>query len=221
MKKKKEQNLFWVSYSDLMTSLFFLLLVMFVVTVSVLNGHIINVENANKKLKKFESIATQFKPLMDEHKHFRFDEKNQMYIAKEFEGVEIFETGSTTIKSKYVRQTLDLGVYLKDFLAELHKENPGFSYLLIIEGNAANTYDHRYNEDNQFWYKRSYDRALAVYTLWNKYKIDLRKYNTEILISGSGFNGLGRSDIEENNKRFAIHILPKVNERDINLSGTK
>ncbi len=44
-------------------------------------------------------------------------------------------------------------------------------------------------------------------------------YNTELLISGNGFNGKGRSEIEENNKRFAIHILPKVNEQNLILSG--
>jgi hypothetical protein len=74
----------------------------------------------------------------------------------------------------------------------------------------ANTFDKRISKDQILGYKKSYERALAVYLLWNNNGINLRQYNTEILISGSGFNGLDRDDIEENNKRFSIQIIPKI-----------
>ena len=40
---------------------------------------------------------------------------------------------------------------------------------------------------------------------------DIRKYNTEVIIAGSGFNGINRDTIiEDNNKRFIIQIIPKI-----------
>ena len=36
------------------------------------------------------------------------------------------------------------------------------------------------------------------------------KYNTEVLLCGSGWNGLDRDVIEDYNKRFSIQIIPKV-----------
>ena len=57
----------------------------------------------------------------------------------------------------------------------------------------------------------SYQRALVLYKRWAEQGLNLRKYNTEIIIAGSGFNGTNRDQrIEENNKRFIIQIIPKI-----------
>ena len=66
-------------------------------------------------------------------------------------------------------------------------------------------------KDKLYNYRLSYDRALELYTRWKWKGIDLRKYNTEIQICGSGLNGINRDDkVEENNKRFVIQIIPKI-----------
>ena len=44
MAKSKKESFFWTSYSDLMTSLFFVMLVLFVLTVSLLQNKIIEIE---------------------------------------------------------------------------------------------------------------------------------------------------------------------------------
>jgi len=60
-------------------------------------------------------------------------------------------------------------------------------------------------------YELSYHRALALYRQWLSKGVDLRKYNTEVIIAGSGFNGINRDNkVEENNKRFVIQIIPKI-----------
>ena len=74
----------------------------------------------------------------------------------------------------------------------------------------ANTWNQRYDKNSPYAYKKSYERALAVYNLWLKNNINFRKKNVEVLISGSGFHGLCREPVEENNKRFSIQIIPKV-----------
>ncbi len=75
----------------------------------------------------------------------------------------------------------------------------------------------KYDPDNRFMYILSYKRALALYNKWDSQGFDFRKYNTEILIVGSGFNGINRDNvIEDNNKRFVIQIIPKISRPEIN-----
>lgn len=97
-------------------------------------------------------------------------------------------------------------------LYKLREKNPNFSYLLVIEGNAANSVKSPMPVDSRYAYELSYQRSLALYNRWTKEdKIDLRKYNTEIQICGSGFNGINRdTKVEDNNKRFVIQIIPKI-----------
>lgn len=211
----KNNNIFWISYSDLMTSLFFIMLVLFVVTVGYLkyNEKGLKVELAEKE--KLLQLEEQFKPL-EESGYFYYLESCKKYIVKDFMGIEIFESEQTTIKPEYINQTLEVGKELDRFLQKLNKSNPDISYLLVIEGNMANKYDKSMNKDNNWGYLASYQRALAVYDLWTKQGLDLRKYNVEIMICGSGFNGLCRDNIEENNKRFSIQLIPKVQNKITN-----
>ena len=104
---------------------------------------------------------------------------------------------------------------METLLKRLHLENPKFNYLLVIEGYSANDGD--MNKDRKYNYDLSFERALALYNRWRVDRnIDLRKYNTEILICGSGLNGINRDlENEANNKRFVIQILPKISKFQI------
>lgn len=65
-------------------------------------------------------------------------------------------------------------------------------------------------------YSLSYNRALALYNRWLEKGLSLCKYNTEIIIARSGFNGNNRDDMnEDNNKRFFIQIVPKINRPEV------
>ena len=236
--KKEKDKLFWVSYADLMTSLFFVfLIVLAVVIYTYVNKDVIqlskeleqakkenvNLGSKNKELqeqrdnayaslnqvKAIIDIEKQFKPLMNSD-NFLYLPKSNKYVARDFLGVEIFDPNQNAIKEEYIDKTLHIGKVLANFLKKLHKTNPEFKYILVIEGNTANTYDHKFANDSNPGYVLSYGRALAVYRLWQRNNIDLRKYNTEVLICGSGFNGLDRDKNEDNNKRFTIQIIPKV-----------
>lgn len=222
----KKDNIFWIGYSDLMTSLFFVMLVLFVVTVGYLNNSqrelkeaLVDLENTNIELnitvdqqEKILKIEDQFKPL-EESGYFYYLENCKKYIVKDLMGIEIFNPNLSTIKNEYVSITVEIGNEIQKFLKQLSENNPELSYLLVIEGNMANKYDNSISQDNIFGYTKSYERALAVYNLWQRNNIHLRQYNTEVLICGSGFNGLCRDDIEENNKRFSIQIIPKIQNK--------
>lgn len=213
---EKKRDFFWLSYSDLMTSLFFVMLVLFVLVYSMQNKLIsdLNVANDDLKAEKEEleritQIDKQFEPLINSGKFIYFP-SSKKFVAKDLIGHEIFDPNQTIILSQYIQATVNVGREVENLLKKLSQENTDFSYQLVIEGNMANFYDRRISQDNNLGYKMSYERALAVYQLWTSRGIDLRKYNTEILICGSGFNGLDRDRIEENNKRFSIQIIPKI-----------
>jgi len=221
MSKVKKESFFWTSYSDLMTSLFFVMLLLFVLVIVLLHNKMVDIENereaAQVKLEELERITQidkQFEPLIASGK-FKYYPESKKFVAKDLIGNEIFNPDETKILPQFVQPTVEVGKEVEALLKKLSKENVNFSYQLIIEGNMANKWDKRINKDNAWGYKTSYERALAVYQLWNSRGIDLRKYNTEILICGSGFNGLDRDNIEENNKRFSIQIIPKISSPKI------
>ncbi|WP_430412734.1 hypothetical protein [Kordia sp.] len=221
--KKTNKNLFWVSFADLMTSLFFVVLVLYVITYVMLKKEQKELQNKNTEYVEFQQelkvenerlnqilkLEQQFKPLQNDD-DFKYLSECKKYVSKKLSNIEIFEPNEATIKSTYRDATLEVGRKLEILLKDLNVANNNFSYLVIIEGNMANTWDKKYGKDNNYGYSKSYDRALAVYNLWQKNSIDLRQYNSEVLICGSGFNGLCRDDNEENNKRFSIQIIPKI-----------
>ncbi|RRO12342.1 hypothetical protein [Flavobacteriaceae bacterium 14752] len=206
---KKKNDFFWVSFSDLMTTMFFVMLVLFVLTVVYLKVEQAKTVAKVEELEKIVQLEKQFEPLQ-KGGDFHYLEECKKFIAKDLMGKEIFEPEKTVILEQYEGATIKVGRKLEEFLVKLEKENPDFSYLLVLEGNMANSWDKRFSKNSEYGFKTSYERALAVYNLWLANNIDFRKSNVEVLISGSGFNGLCREPVEDNNKRFSIQIIPKV-----------
>lgn len=223
MSKKNKGDFFWIGYADLMTTLFFVMLVLFVLTVVYLKLEQESIIAEVEDLQKIVQLEEQFKPL-EEDGDFIYLPECKKFVAKSLRGKEIFEPGKTIILHEYIAPTIEVGQKIEDFLNKLQADNKDFSYLLVIEGNMANSYDGKYDEDDLSGYKTSYNRALAVYDLWLKNNINFRKSNVEVLISGSGYNGLCREnrttgkykrteDVEAYNKRFSIQIIPKVTNK--------
>ena len=94
MASNNKKALFWTSYSDLMTSLFFAMLVLFVVVVVAMGA-------ANRKTKKALQKANvtieqqnQILRLQDQFNtltassSLKYDEEKRMFYAKDFVGIE-------------------------------------------------------------------------------------------------------------------------------------
>lgn len=215
-KTKKVTDSFWLSYSDLLTSLFFIMLVLFVICLVRMK---INQGNLVGKIEYYEHILqleNQFKELSASNS-LSYNEDNKTFIAKDLIGIEIFKSDSAIIKNEYLNIVDRVGKDLEHLLKKLNDVNPDFSYLLVIEGYSANNERKSMSMDRSYNYNLSFERALALYNRWRIHgKIDLRKYNAEILICGSGLNGINR-DVkkEENNKRFVIQILPKISRFEV------
>jgi len=206
----KKSSFFWVGYSDLLTSLLFVMLVLFVITFAILKKQQSEIEIEVEKLRKIVNLEKQFEPLKN-NPDFIYDEECQKFFIKDLMGVEIFDPDQTVIKSEYIENSINSGLRILEFIKELYEKNSEFSYLLVIEGNVANNWRKSISKDNLNGYEISYKRALALYNLWIQNNISFRDYNVEVLICGSGFNGLCRDEnIEENNKRFSVQIIPKT-----------
>lgn len=226
MATNNKKALFWTSYSDLMTSLFFAVLVLFVVVVVAMGAVNRQVQEAKEKLEKalIDANATneqlnQILRLQDQFNtlttssSLKYDEQKRMFYAKDFVGIEIFEPNKDIIKKEYVETVNRVGKDIKELIESLKANNKDFKYQLVIEGTAAIPYRElkarTFNPDNVGMYELSYRRALALYNKWKH--LNFRESNTEIIIAGSGFNGINRDKIvEDNNKRFVIQIIPKI-----------
>ena len=200
MGKNKKESFFWTSYSDLMASLFFVMLVLFVLTIALLHKRN---QGLITKLIEFEKIEEIKKSLNNiDSTYFDYNPDYKKHILK----IQVsFPTGESNMRyiDEYTQQQLNnAGHAIKNQINEITKTNPEIQYLLIIEGQAS--------KDNYARnYELSYERALALNRFWQNSGIDFGK-NCEVLISGSGTGGSMRDFNERNNQRFLIHIIPKT-----------
>lgn len=233
MAKAKQKDPFWTSYSDLMTSLFFVMLVLFIICLVKVGGInkdlrrgnermgvlIDSVNATNTQLKNILQLEEQFK-VLSQSSSLEYDSVRKMFYAIDFQEKEIFNPNDDKIRPEYYGIVDTVGYDILSILQSLN-QNKEFKYQMVIEGNAAikweNLQSGNFNPDNIAMYRLSYNRALALYLYWKNKGIDFRQYNTEVIIAGSGYNGINRDDrIEDYNKRFVIQIIPKINKPKIN-----
>lgn len=217
MAEKGNKSFFWASYADLMTSLFFVMLMLFVVAVVELNKKNSELQNTNTtieiekeklqaQLDKAQEIENATMGLESEYFEYKSEyKKHKLTIDVSF------PTGESDIE-KYVpnatkKELLAAGRKAKSFIDSTTVNHPGIQYLLIIEGQASRD---NYSQN----YELSYKRAYSLKKFWEKGGISFSDKNCEVLICGSGDGrqsgtGLMRETNERLNQRFLIHILPK------------
>lgn len=200
---QKKESFFWTSYSDLMTSLFFVMLVMFILVIVLLHKRM---EATEAQLEEIKKVAESTKDL-DNSVYFNYRSDYKKYVltiqVRYPAGKSDLQEIDTNDKDGQLYQLKKAGQEIQNFL-EKHREN---KYLLIIEGQAS--------RDNYLYnYELSYQRALALMRYWIEDSGISFGNNCEILISGSGDGKLDTHSMREigderDNQRFLIHILPK------------
>lgn len=205
--KTKKESFFWTSYSDLMTSLFFIMLVLFVLVIVLLHN---KMETTEQQLRDIKEVVNSTKDLKGQYFSYRSDYKKYILnIECSFpvNGYDINMLSDTT-KTKLLEAGNEIAVFLNK-----HSEN---QYLVIIEGQAS--------RNNISWmkynYELSYKRAISLRLFWLNCKLKFGE-NCELQITGSGDgrlnNKIMRDRYEPNNQRFLIYIIPKniiVNENN-------
>ena len=199
---QKKESFFWTSYSDLMKSLFFVMLVLFILVIVLLHKRMEATEDQLKEIKKVEQST---KDLSQEYFQYRPDYKKYVLTIRVRypAGKSNLQDIVSSDKQSQLQQLAKAGREIQSFLKS-HSEN---QYILIIEGQAS--------KDNYLYnYELSYQRALALMRYWIEDSNITFGDNCEILISGSGDEKLDTHSMRETgdereNQRFLIHILPK------------
>jgi outer membrane protein OmpA-like peptidoglycan-associated protein len=214
--KDKHSHFFWPSYTDLMTSLFFVMLVLYVLTYVRLKSTIIL---QKEKLAIIETVENNLKPLKNDSAFFKYEEQykrfklsfdvkfqNDEYNISKLENYEI-TISNIDLAGRKLKQIIDNLKKTKDADPKL----TNVSYILVIAGYAS-----KYGKEDHN-YLLSYNRALSLWNYWRSKGIDFEgpEYSNliDLQISGNGWGGVGRvQDNEYNNQRFLIQIFPKIGD---------
>lgn len=196
---RRKESFFWTSYSDLMTSLFFVMLVLFVLVIVLLHSRVVATE---KELTAIKQVERSTEGLKKKGGYFIFNEEHQKYVLNFPVQFNVGDADFNNIDRVTKEKLKEAGRQIEEFLLRNHEHQ----YVMIIEGQAsADGYP-----DN---YGLSYKRAIGLMAYWTR-TCHLRfGQNCEIQISGSG-DGLlptnsWREKDQRRNQRFLIHILPK------------
>jgi flagellar motor protein MotB len=209
MTKPRKESFFWTSYSDLMTSLFFVMLVLFVLVIVLLHNKMIDIEKERKatqeQLDKIKEIEESVKNI--DQNYFEYNADFKRHTLKNIEVS--FKKGSADIYDipKYqLTKLLKAGRSIRTFVNDTVRKDKNIKYLLIVEGQASKDLYQRN-------FELSYERALALVKYWKDSALNFNENNCEIIISGSGTESLFRvQGNEAANQRFVIHIIPKIGQ---------
>ena len=181
----------------MMSSLFFIMLVLFVLTVVMLQKQVKATEAEMNKIKEIQNAISNI-----DSTYFVYNAEHKKHILKIDVGFQTNSADITDISEDTRQQLLNA---INRFIEEACKKYNA-QYLLIIEGQASKDNFIRNNE-------LSYERALALVNYWKSNGVYFNPEQCEVIVSGSGQDGTLRiqPDVAGNvkNQRFLIHILPK------------
>lgn len=206
MKSKNDDN-FWPSYADLMTSMFFIMLVLFVLSIGYLQSEKGKIEKEKKatemQLKKINELEEFYKNI--DTSYFEYNSVHKKHILKISVEFDTYSSDIKDIPNLTQKELIQAGNKIRNSIDSAYLKW-GAKCLLIIEGQASKDY-YRLN------YELSYKRALSLVKLWSANKIYFNPKHCDVIISGSGQSGVLRvlPDNRYNfaNQRFLIHIIPK------------
>lgn len=206
--KKGKESFFWTSYSDLMTSLFIIMLVLFVLVIVLLHKRmeatIMEKEQIEKILENIRKVEASTRDL--EGKYFSYNKEYEKFIINIDCQFPVNQYSINLLDKDTRNSLMDAGQQVKAFL-EKHSNN---QYLVIVEGQAS--------ADSEDWteynYNLSFQRALSLIKFWaSNPDVKFSSKNCELQIAGSGDGRLSaktmRDPINRKNQRFLIYIIPK------------
>jgi hypothetical protein len=205
---EKKRDFFWLSYSDLMTSLFFVMLVLFVLVYTMQNKMIGELGEKGRELDRIKEIEKAVNNI--DTAYFKYDAENKKHILNmQF----LFPKGSYEISKIVPDKRTDLlkaGDVIKQLILK-YPEKENIKYLIVVEGQASK--DNWMGNDDL-----SYHRAQSLIKFWEQNNVGLDKLkNCEIIVAGSGEEGIPRTQPDNGNanQRFLITIVPKIGQMKV------
>ncbi|MFB9862068.1 hypothetical protein [Rufibacter immobilis] len=208
---KDNRDFFWPSYVDLMTALFLIMLVLFVLSYKMFTDK--DAEN-RRNIARLQ-VEVQEKRKLDEIKAAlsrldgRYFQYNERYKRHELLVDVLFPQSSAQLPKRSLAPLRRAGEELSRVINSIKGED--VKYLIVIDGRAASfpKGDSRNITQREYALELSYKRALTLLQFWQNAGIKFPKDRIELIASGSGFEGAGRSgDVRD--RRFVIQVLPKV-----------
>lgn len=191
-----------------MTSLFFVMLVLFALATIMLKRQNDKIEAAkeatDKQLEAIKKVEASTRDL--EGEYFSYDKEYEKFILNIDCQFPLDKSDIKFLDAKTRNMLMDAGQQIKDFL-DRHSRN---QYLVIVEGQAS--------ADSEMWteynYNLSFQRALSLVKFWaTNPNVIFSDKNCELQIAGSGDGRLSaktmRDRVNEKNQRFLIYIIPK------------
>lgn len=198
---KRKESFFWTSYSDLMTSLFFIMLVLFILVIVLLHKRMEATERQLEEIKKVEESTRDL-----EGRYFTYKEEYEKFVLNIRCHFPVAKYDISLLDTTTRQELMNAGQQIKDFL-DNHSEN---QYLVIVEGQASMNS----KSWTQFNYELSFQRALSLIKFWAQNPdTKFSDENCELQIAGSGDGRLNaktmRDPVNSANQRFLIYIIPK------------
>ncbi len=199
--KKGKESFFWTSYSDLMTSLFFIMLVLFILVIVLLHKRMEATLAELENIKKVEASTQDL-----EGRYFSYNQEYEKFVLNINCQFPVNEYDIELLDEQTRIELILAGLQVKKFL-ERHAEN---QYLVIVEGQASANSE----SWTEFNYNLSFQRALSLIKFWAANpNVRFSDRNCELQIAGSGDGRLSaktmRDPVNEKNQRFLIYIIPK------------
>lgn len=241
--KEKSSGFFWPSFADLMTSLFFIMLVLYVLTYLQLK---LDQKATEEQLRKIKTIQNAVKEMTRDTTVFKYDAKYKRYLlARDINFVKGEWNLSIPYKTlkgshneidasiKYIYVTGTKIKQIIDHLQDLKKTDNNFkdvSYTFLIVGSASKLGNDSnmpscFDSFEDWNYILSYQRAKSLFVYWKEKNIvdlDNEVYHNfiDFNIAGNGLGGIGRypninTVSESKNQRFTIQIIPKIGDIEL------
>lgn len=229
MSAKNKKDFFWPSYVDVMTNLFAITLVLFVVSfflfrektkaLEVVEAEYVRIKAMNEAIQQWSN-----------NPYFQYDTTYQKHILTlpfEYKLAE-YELPSGLYNPEVQDDIKKVGISIIKTIDELLNDYGSKSFklkfLVVIEGQASMTGEEEFNDI------LSYRRALYLKEYWLDPNNDVNyngltladreQLHCELIVSGSGFSGSPREEeyIYQNgrrianpaNQRFLVHIVPVI-----------
>lgn len=209
--KQDRRDFFWPSYVDLMTALFLVMLVLFMLSYKRFQDQIAKIKVLAEEKRKLDEIENSLEGLQGNY--FRY---NEVCKRHELRVDAVFDKRSAILPVEKLDSLYQAGEFLHRKIDAI-KTDLNVKYLIVVEGRAAkDTYKSATDSANIDGPKvrdLSFRRALALVKFWEAKGLYFNQERFEIVAAGSGFAGACRyegKDKETQNRRFVIQILPKV-----------
>lgn len=227
----KNRDSFWPSYVDVMTTLFAIMVVLFAVSYSRFRIKEAELRQLADKYEEIKSIYDMVEKI--DSSYFEFNKEYVKHIfkiqvkyqPKEFDVHKLEADRYNKVEADSLRSRIkEAGRVIESTISQLQESDStkqDIKYLVVIEGQASRIpfNDGPWKNNNTL----SYLRALHLHQFWkDEADIDFSNMKKcELVISGSGEEGVPRDSlVEENNQRFLIHIVPVIGNIKLD-SGNK